>query len=448
MLKKLLITLRYGESKVKTYLIGVIVLLIVGFVLLVMGISGKSLIFLGTGAVLLIAGLLVMFSFSFVDIDVDLDKKIQKKEPKKEAKKKEKKEERKDEEENSYENMDIDFSMLEEDLTDLAIGVDGLALGTEKKSEKDSKDKKDKDSDKEKSETGYGSEADEVNVEEILKDLESDEEFSRKLNGGDDANDEDGRQRNPEGRAKDDDVYEVKKPTPKQIKARKKMLKVRKDDRRFTPIFVDTWREARVMHTPAFVQDKGKTANIVLVEGALRTELIPMSEFLKVTYQRGVEEKFADEFENVKNDPDVNAIFGELLPALYQGGNSRNSEALCKNIYWLGGKIAITPRSLRKLFNKFDFEFHVFDSLDIKGRYSAYFKQAYESRIFWTDNVISQNDYQERIRRLLQSMVDNKELKNAEFEADLDLMVRYNLITKEYSDYYKARKNDNIKIRI
>ncbi|MBR5177295.1 MAG: hypothetical protein IKW90_00675 [Lachnospiraceae bacterium] len=94
MLKKLLITLRYGESKVKTYLIGVIVLLIVGFVLLVMGISGKSLIFLGTGAVLLIAGLLVMFSFSFVDIDVDLDKKIQKKEPKKEAKKKEKKEER------------------------------------------------------------------------------------------------------------------------------------------------------------------------------------------------------------------------------------------------------------------------------------------------------------------------------------------------------------------
>ena len=45
-------------------------------------------------------------------------------------------------------------------------------------------------------------------------------------------------------------------------------------------------------------------------------------------------------------------------------------------------------------------------------------------------------------------MGDNKDLKTTEFEADLDLMVRYNLITKEYSDYYKARKNDNIKIRI
>ena len=244
------------------------------------------------------------------------------------------------------------------------------------------------------------------------------------------------------------DVYEVKKPTPKEIKARKKMLKVRRDDRRFTPIFVDTWREARVMHTPAFVQDKGKTANIVLIEGALRTELIPMSEFLKVTYQRGVEEKFAEDFDKVKNDPEVNAIFAELLPALYQGSAGYNSEIMCKNLYWLGGKIAITPRSLRKLFNKFDFEFHVFDSLEIKGKYSKYFKQAYENRIFWTDNVISQNDYQERIRRLLQSMVDNTELKTAEFEADLDLMVRYNLITIEYADYYKARKRDNIKIKI
>ena len=83
MLKKLLITLKYGETKVKTYLIGVIVLLIAGLVLLIMGISGQSLIFLGTGAVLLIAGLLVMFSFSFVDIDVDLEKKAPKREKKK-----------------------------------------------------------------------------------------------------------------------------------------------------------------------------------------------------------------------------------------------------------------------------------------------------------------------------------------------------------------------------
>lgn len=446
MFKKLLITLKYGETKVKMYLIGVIVLLIAGFILLVLGISGKSLIFLGTGAVLLIAGLLVMFSFSFVDIDVDLDKKIvQKKEKKKEVKKVEKKEP----EEESDENMDIDFSMLEEDLNDLAIGVDGLALGAGKDNKEKSKDnntESGKDQDNSAETGGSNGDSDDENVENILKEIENYGEFGD--NGEENGSASEGGKKNGSNRRQDDDVYEVKKPTPKEIKARKKMLKVRRDDRRFTPIFVDTWREARVMHTPAFVQDKGKTANIVLIEGALRTELIPMSEFLKVTYQRGVEEKFAEDFDKVKNDPEVNAIFAELLPALYQGSAGYNSEIMCKNLYWLGGKIAITPRSLRKLFNKFDFEFHVFDSLEIKGKYSKYFKQAYENRIFWTDNVISQNDYQERIRRLLQSMVDNTELKTAEFEADLDLMVRYNLITIEYADYYKARKRDNIKIKI
>ena len=445
MFKKLLITLKYGETKVKMYLIGVIVLLIAGFILLVLGISGKSLIFLGTGAVLLIAGLLVMFSFSFVDIDVDLDKKIvQKKEKKKEVKKVEKKEP----EEESDENMDIDFSMLEEDLNDLAIGVDGLALGAGKGNKEKSKDNTEsgKDQDNSAETGGSDGDSDDENVEAILKEIENYGEFDD--NGEENDSDSDGEKKNGSNRRQDVEFYEVKKPTPKEIKARKKMLKVRRDDRRFTPIFVDTWREARVMHTPAFVQDKGKTANIVLIEGALRTELIPMSEFLKVTYQRGVEEKFAEDFDKVKNDPEVNAIFAELLPALYQGSAGYNSEIMCKNLYWLGGKIAITPRSLRKLFNKFDFEFHVFDSLEIKGKYSKYFKQAYENRIFWTDNVISQNDYQERIRRLLQSMVDNTELKTAEFEADLDLMVRYNLITIEYADYYKARKRDNIKIKI
>lgn len=446
MFKKLLITLKYGETKVKMYLIGVIVLLIAGFILLVLGISEKSLIFLGTGAVLLIAGLLVMFSFSFVDIDVDLDKKIvQKKEKKKEVKKVEKKEP----EEESDENMDIDFSMLEEDLNDLAIGVDGLALGAGKGNKEKSKDnntESGKDQDNSAETGGSDGDSDDENVENILKEIENYGEFGD--NGEENGSASEGGKKNGSNRRQDDDVYEVKKPTPKEIKARKKMLKVRRDDRRFTPIFVDTWREARVMHTPAFVQDKGKTANIVLIEGALRTELIPMSEFLKVTYQRGVEEKFAEDFDKVKNDPEVNAIFAELLPALYQGSAGYNSEIMCKNLYWLGGKIAITPRSLRKLFNKFDFEFHVFDSLEIKGKYSKYFKQAYENRIFWTDNVISQNDYQERIRRLLQSMVDNTELKTAEFEADLDLMVRYNLITIEYADYYKARKRDNIKIKI
>ena len=73
---------------------------------------------------------------------------------------------------------------------------------------------------------------------------------------------------------------------------------------------------------------------------------------------------------------------------------------------------------------------------------------AYENRIFWTDNVITQNDYQERIRGILQTMVEDEDISTAAFENDHEMMVRFNLITKEYADYYSARKTDKIKIRI
>ena len=155
-----------------------------------------------------------------------------------------------------------------------------------------------------------------------------------------------------------------------------------------------------------------------------------------------------ESYEEIRNDKEVNVLFGDLLPALYPGSNMNDTSVMYKNLYILGGKIAVTPRSLRKLFNKFDFEFKVFDSLNLKGNYSKYFKMAYENRIFWTDNVITQNDYQERIRSLLQSMVEDDKITNSAFENDLDMMVRYNLITKEYADYYSARKTDKIRIRI
>ena len=456
MLKKLLITLKYGEQKAKTLIIVILALLVSGLGLLIFGIIDTSIIPLGAGALLMIIGLLLLFSFSFVDIDVNMEKKIQKKRDNL-AKKNDKKENSATEKKTAPESpppgieSEIDFSMFEDDLSDIAIGIGGLSIPNvnegkeethtpesdeiveeeETEEEEESENKKDKKKKKRKKKS------------KDISDDENDEYGSDNLNLGEEE-EESGNETKVRVNNKD---FEVKKPTPKQIKARKKMLKVRKDDRRFTPIIVDSWKEVSALRVPAFVQDKGKMANIVLVEGALRTELMPMQEFLEVTYQKNVEENFMEQYEEIRKDPDVNGIFGELFPAFYQSGKG-SSEKMCKNLYILGGKLAITPRSLRKLFNKYDFQFKVFDSLDIKGDYSEYFKESYESRIFWTDNVISQNDYQERIRGILQSMIEDTKMVNYDFERDLQLMVRYNLITKEYADYYKARKNDRIKIRI
>ena len=55
MIKKLLLTLKYGEKKARMVLSGVLVLLIAGAVLLVLGIVKSALIPLGGGALLMIA---------------------------------------------------------------------------------------------------------------------------------------------------------------------------------------------------------------------------------------------------------------------------------------------------------------------------------------------------------------------------------------------------------
>ena len=454
MLKKLLLTLKYGEKKARTVLSIVLILIIAGLVLLVLGITGSSLIMLGGGALLMISGLLVLFSFSFIDIDVsmaDKNKDTEKKE-KKEKKDKAGPAAKKDDTEGTDNELaagmeDIDFSMLAEDLSDVAIGVEGLALGSlgENLTDKDeSSDKKEKTEEDAKAEEDLLTEEIVKKAEQINKELSTDVS-DKKIRHVSDLEDEDGDKASKEGEKTE---KEKPKPTPKQIKARKKMLRVRRDDRRYTPVFIDSWNEVSAHRVPAFIQDKGKTANIVLVESALRTELMPMKDFLKVTYKKNVEDRMAESYEEIRNDKEVNALFGDLLPALYPGSNMNDTSVLYKNLYVLGGKIAVTPRSLRKLFNKFDFEFKVFDSLNLKGNYSKYFKMAYENRIFWTDNVITQNDYQDRIRGLLQTMVEDDKISTSEFENDLEMMVRYNLITKEYAEYYSARKTDKIRIRI
>ena len=451
MLKKLLITLKYGEKKAKILIVTIMVLVLGGIGLMAFGIIKSSLIPLGAGALLTIIGLLLLFSFSFVDIDVNMEKEAANRRSKKKSgadpdEGKAKKEETKQEAPAENEEPDIDFSMFAEDLSDIAIGVGGGMPMHSSNASDDKKEAEDTDDDPGEEDAKEGKKKKKKKKKEAAEEGVSDDEINAILG---DYEGEDEEETEKRVRVNGNNDYEVKKPTPKQIKARKKMLKVRKDDRRFTPIIVDVWKAVSALRTPAFVQDKGKTANIVLIEGALRTELMPMSEFLEVTYQKNVEESFMEQYEEIRKDPDVSPIFEELIPAFYQGNiRGGSSENLCKNLYILGGKMAITPRSLRKLFNKFDFHFKVFDSLDLKGNYSDYFKAAYENRIFWTDNVITQNDYQERTRSILQSMVEDSKLITVDFERDLQLMVRYNLITKEYADYYMERKRDGIKLHI
>jgi hypothetical protein len=96
---------------------------------------------------------------------------------------------------------------------------------------------------------------------------------------------------------------------------------------------------------------------------------------------------------------------------------------------------------MRALRRRFRFNTNIFHSLNTRGDYSDYFKKAYENRILWTDNVIGLQEYQRRIRAILQEMVSDEDLLKFEFEEDVAKMVQYRLITDEYADFYLNLKN-------
>ena len=231
MLKKVLVTLKYGETKAKLILTGMGILVISGFCLLVIGIAGRIFLALCAGAVLLIAGLLTLFSFSFVDIDVDIEKNIRQKSsgknnPEKNGtpEEKEKKSVASADSGSGFEG-DIYFSMFEDELSDVAIGIgkptqsilDALKKGSDAKEDNDGSETEPSDD---------GEESLSVSGKEESSGLQDDDSLNEILHDDNSESDDDSDEKEEKSGAKRNAPVEtiVKKPTPKQIKARKKML--------------------------------------------------------------------------------------------------------------------------------------------------------------------------------------------------------------------------------
>ena len=236
-------------------------------------------------------------------------------------------------------------------------------------------------------------------------------------------------------------VYQVT--DKKDAALRKKLLKVKPGDKKYIPVFVDSCKSLEANRTPAMIQMKGKDIILMLLENKIRSFKIPKESILDVTYAKNVEERYMETYELMKEDKDLYKMYEDLLPSFYQV-TDRRSTLTYKNQYILGEDLAITARSMKRLIGKFDFRFHLFDSMNLKGEYSDYFKMAYENRILWTDNCISQTDYQNRTRAVLQMMVDDSDILEYDFVKDAELMIRYKLITEEYADFYQNKKHEKL----
>ncbi len=222
----------------------------------------------------------------------------------------------------------------------------------------------------------------------------------------------------------------------------KKIIKSRKLGKDFIPVFIERWESKKINQTPALCFVKDDHVHFLLLEGDMERDVsVPTDKFINVWYRKNVPVTNLKLYKNIRENMGAFEMFEDVMPAFASSTDQMGQTSYTQNLYLLGNDIALAPASMRELRRRFRFNTNIFDSLNTRGDYSDYFKKAYENRILWTDNVIGLQEYQRRIRAILQEMVSDEDLLKFEFEEDVAKMVQYRLITDEYADFYLNLKN-------
>ncbi|MCR5330074.1 MAG: hypothetical protein K6E62_02670 [Lachnospiraceae bacterium] len=217
----------------------------------------------------------------------------------------------------------------------------------------------------------------------------------------------------------------------------KKIIKSRKLGKDFIPVFIESWESKKINQTPALCFVKDDHVHFLLLEGDMERDVsVPTDKFINVWYRKNVPVINLKLYKNIRENMGAFEMFEDVMPAFASSTDQMGQTSYTQNLYLLGNDIALAPASMRELRRRFRFNTNIFDSLNTRGDYSDYFKKAYENRILWTDNVIGLQEYQRRIRAILQEMVSDEDLLKFEFEEDVAKMVQYRLITDEYADFY------------
>lgn len=220
----------------------------------------------------------------------------------------------------------------------------------------------------------------------------------------------------------------------------KKLMKEYKVSKDYVPVIIDRCRRYDVSRTPALCWKKGNDVNFLVFEASARVISVPYFDFRRVTYRHNVPEPELEAYDYIRKNMASYEMFEDVMPTFNVTGNKLGAMQYAKNLYVFGGMVEVPAASMRALNARFSLELKLFESLNLKGTYDEYFSDAYESKILWTDNVISQKAFQDRIRTTLQKMVDDDKLMWYDFNDDLTQMVRYKLVTDEYADYFRSRK--------
>ena len=224
----------------------------------------------------------------------------------------------------------------------------------------------------------------------------------------------------------------------KELEQLFRKYKVKQEHRK---IIIDSCACFRIIQCPAYIWKNKKCLSILLLEKEPRFLSIPLKEIPDIYYERGVLVKNKEDYEELKKSSYIASIFSPYLPNYYEKIYEQQKRTY-KNLYVIGPELKVTNTSARNLFDILELEFSVEDQIMESKRTNPYFKLAYKSKILLQDRVIDLQEYRQRIQMIVTAIAKDEE--KSEFNRFIEQFVEAKLITAEYGDYCKDKRNEYV----
>ena len=228
------------------------------------------------------------------------------------------------------------------------------------------------------------------------------------------------------------DTDDEKDYSEKEIKKLFYTYKVKKNHR---PVLIDSSKKYRIKQCPAYIWTHQGQFHILLLEKEARKLSLPLSEVQKMYYEKAVPANQKKEYDCLVEGPGiVSMVFSEYRP-VYQSIIKDKRQVEVKNLYRIGEDIRFTAPSARELLELLQPEFVVDDEIMKSDDFNQYFKNVYKQKILLNDGALNMNQYQSRIKSILQKLAEAP-ITPAAFRMTLSEMVGRGLISNEYVSYY------------
>lgn len=228
------------------------------------------------------------------------------------------------------------------------------------------------------------------------------------------------------------DTDKIEDYSEKEIKKLFYTYKVKKNHR---PVLIDSSKKYHIKECPAYIWTHQGQLHILLLEKEARKLSLPLSEAQKMYYEKSVPANQKKEYDCLIEGPGImSMVFSEYRP-VYQSIIKDKRQVEVKNLYRIGTDIRFTAPSARELLVLLQPEFVVDDEVMRSDDYNQYFKQIYKQKILLNDGALNMNQYQSKVKSILQKMAEAP-ITPAAFRMTLSDMAGRGLISNEYVSYY------------